>query len=35
LTKFKHDAIYSKGDYIEAIIGTKKVKIERNAKEFK
>jgi hypothetical protein len=35
LTKFKYDAIYSRGDYIEEIIGTKRVKIDRNAKEFK
>ena len=35
LTKFKYDAIYSKGDYIEAIIGTKRVKIDRKGKEIK
>jgi hypothetical protein len=35
LTKFKYDALYPKDNYIEAVIGTKRVKIDRNAKEFK
>jgi hypothetical protein len=35
LTKFKYDAIYSKEDYIEAIIRTKRVKIDRKGKEIK
>ena len=35
LTKFKYDALYPKDNYFEAVIGTKRVKIDRNAKEFK
>jgi hypothetical protein len=35
LTKFKYDAIYSRGDYFEAIIGNKKVKIDKKGKEIK
>ena len=35
LTKFKYDAIYSRGDFFEAIIGTKRIKIDKKGKEIK